>query len=62
MKRRIYAHHALEGRSTSKAASYVSVEYDGNIYWGTGIDSDIIISSVKALISAVNIMLDSMAN
>ncbi|MBE6549692.1 MAG: 2-isopropylmalate synthase [Ruminococcaceae bacterium] len=53
-----YTQHALEGKSTSKAASYVSIEYDGNIYWGTGIDSDIIVSSVKALVSAVNIMID----
>ena len=52
-----YTQHALEGKSTSKAASYVSVQYNGQIFWGTGIDSDIIVSSVKALVSAVNIMI-----
>ena len=57
-----YTQHALEEKTTSQAASYVSIVKDGRTYWGAGIDSDIIISSVKALISAVNIMLDSMAN
>ncbi len=54
-----YTEHDLEGKSSSKAASYVSVKYDGKTYWGTGVDSDIIVSSVKALISAVNIMIKS---
>jgi hypothetical protein len=52
-----YTEHDLEGKSSSKAASYVSIKYNGKAYWGTGVDSDIIVSSVKALISAVNIML-----
>jgi 2-isopropylmalate synthase len=52
-----YTEHDLEGKSSSKAASYVSIKLDGKTYWGTGVDSDIIVSSVKALISAVNIML-----
>lgn len=49
-----YFEHALEQRSTSTAASYVSVSLDGKTYWGAGIDSDIFLSSVKALVSAVN--------
>ncbi len=50
-----YTEHALEGKSDSKAASYVSIiDKNGRAYWGVGIDSDIILSSVKALISAVN--------
>ncbi len=49
-----YTEHDLEGKSTSRAASYVSIGHDGKTYWGTGIDSDIITSSVKALCSAVN--------
>ncbi len=52
-----YTQHALEGKTTSKAASYVSIVKDGVTYWGVGIDSDIGTSSVKALVSAVNIML-----
>lgn len=58
-----YTEHDLEGKSSSKAASYVSIRHNGKVYWGTGIDSDIIVSSVKALVSAVNIMLrDDQAN
>ncbi len=52
-----YTEHDLEGKSSSKAASYVSIKHDGKVYWGVGIDRDIIVSSVKALVSAVNIML-----
>jgi 2-isopropylmalate synthase len=52
-----YTQHALEEKTTSKAASYVSIKFDGKTYWGTGIDSDIIVSSVKALVSAVNRLL-----
>jgi 2-isopropylmalate synthase len=53
-----YTQHALEGKTTSKAASYVSIVYNGKTYFGTGIDSDISTSSIKALLSAVNIMLN----
>ena len=52
-----YVEHALDERSTSKAASYVSISRNGKTYWGAGIDSDIFVSSVKALVSAVNVFL-----
>ena len=52
-----YTQHALEGKTASKAASYVGITKDGRTYWGCGIDSDIGESSVKALVSAVNRML-----
>ena len=52
-----YNQHALEGKTSSKAASYVSISSKGKIYWGSGVDSDISVSSVKALVCAVNIML-----
>jgi 2-isopropylmalate synthase len=56
-----YTEHALEDGSTSRAASYVAIKANdtGRVFWGVGIDSDIIISSVKALVSAVNRMLDA---
>ena len=55
-----YTEHALEDGSHSAAASYVSVKNnDGKVYWGVGIDSDIIVSSLKALVSAVNRMITS---
>ena len=53
-----YSEHAIEGHSSSRAASYVSVRnQEGKSYFGAGIDSDIIVSSVMALVSAVNRML-----
>ncbi len=52
-----YVEHALEEKSTSKAASYVCISSEGKSYWGTGIHSDIMTSSVLALVSAVNRML-----
>jgi len=54
-----YSQHALEGRSTSRAASYVSITDGNRVYWGTGIDSDISVSSVRALVSATNAMLEA---
>ena len=53
-----YTEHALEVSSKSQAASYVGLKgEDGKVTWGVGIDSDIIVSSVKALVSAINRML-----
>ena len=52
-----YVEHALEEKSTSKAASYVSISEKGNVHWGVGIHSDIMTSSISALVSAVNRML-----
>ncbi len=57
-----YTQHALEGRSNSKAASYVSISYRDRIYWGAGIDSDIVMASVRALMSAVNRLLSEEQN
>ena len=55
-----YTEHALEVGSASKAVSYVEiVTGEGKSFWGTGIDNDIITSSVKALVSAVNNMLSA---
>ena len=52
-----YVEHALEEKSTSKAASYVCITENGKSYWGTGIHTDIMTSSILALVSAVNRML-----
>lgn len=53
-----YTEHALEIGSASKAVSYVEItDKDGKSFWGTGIDNDIITSSIKALVSAVNNMI-----
>ena len=52
-----YVQHALEEKSTSKAASYVCIVLDGKAFWGTGIHTDIMTSSINALVSAVNRLL-----
>ncbi len=53
-----YTEHALEVGSASQAVSYVEIISDnGKSYWGTGIDTDIIKSSIYALVSAVNNMM-----
>ena len=52
-----YVEHALEGKSTSQAASYICIVSDGKPYWGAGIHNDIMTSSVKALVSAINRLL-----
>ncbi|MBQ0079676.1 MAG: 2-isopropylmalate synthase [Eubacterium sp.] len=50
-----YTEHSLSEESTSKAASYVCIEdTDGNRFWGVGLHEDIILSSVNALVSALN--------
>lgn len=54
-----YTEHAIEDGTSSHAASYVSIRSeDGTVTWGAGIDSDIINSSVKALVSAINRMME----
>lgn len=56
----IYKEHALAIGSKSQAVSYVGITAaDGTVYWGCGIDVDIMTSSVKALFSAVNKMMSS---
>ena len=49
-----YVEHALEGKSSAQAASYICIVCDGKPYWGAGIHTDIMTSSVRALVSAVN--------
>ena len=50
-----YSEHALETDSDSQASCYVKIADDaGNDYWGVGVHEDIIMASVRALISAVN--------
>lgn len=55
-----YTEHALEVGSSSKAVSYVEIiGKDGVSFWGTGIHTDIMTSSIKALESAVNNMMSN---
>lgn len=56
-----YTEHSLEVGSSSKAVSYVEISADGRSWWGTGVDNDIVVSSIKALVTAINIMLNEKA-
>lgn len=52
-----YKEHALESGSKSKAVAYVGIAGpDGKTIWGAGMHTDIITSSVSALVSAINRM------
>ena len=50
-----YHEHALTQGSSSKAVSYIMIT-DGNEkpFWGAGVDTDIIVASIKALLCAMN--------
>lgn len=50
----VYEEHSLTRGSSSKAVSYVGISCNGKMYWGVGIDEDIIKSSIHALVVAVN--------
>lgn len=49
-----YEEHALERHSSSEAVSYVGISANGKIVWGAGKNTDIIVSSINALLSAIN--------
>lgn len=49
-----FTENALEQSSKSKAASYIGISSVNGISWGAGIDTDIITSSLYALVSAIN--------
>ena len=55
-----YTEHALQVGSKSKAVAYVGItSNDEQIFWGAGINTDIIVSSIHALASAINSMTHS---
>ena len=50
-----YHEHALTRGSSSKAVAYIEIINErGESWWGAGLDTDIIIASIKALLSALN--------
>lgn len=55
----VYEEHAVSRGSSSKAAAYVGILCNGKMYWGVGVDEDIIKSSIAALVSAGNKMAQS---
>jgi 2-isopropylmalate synthase len=53
----VYEEHALTRGSASKAVSYVGICKEDKMYWGVGVDEDIIKASISALSVAVNQLL-----
>ncbi|MFJ4678365.1 2-isopropylmalate synthase [Kitasatospora sp. NPDC088783] len=49
-----YAEHALSEGGDAQAAAYVECAVGDKVLWGVGIDSNTVLASLKALISAVN--------
>ncbi len=51
-----YTEQALSEKSNAHAGAYVSIKMndDGKVVWGAGVDSDIIVASINALVSAIN--------
>jgi len=49
-----YAEHALSAGGDALAAAYVECSVDDRIFWGVGVDANIVTASLKAVISAVN--------
>jgi len=50
-----YHEHALTRGSSSRAVAYIEILNErGESWWGAGLDTDIIIASIKALLSALN--------
>lgn len=50
----VYEEHALTQGSSSKAMAYIGISYEEKMFWGAGMDEDIIRASVHALAVAVN--------
>ena len=50
-----YQEHALEQSSSSRAIAYVGIrDKEGRMFWGAGLDQDIIRASINALLTAIN--------
>ncbi len=50
-----YQEHALEQSSSSRAIAYVGIQKpDGSLFWGAGLNHDIIHASIDALVAAIN--------
>ena len=55
-----YNEHALEIGQSARAIAYISITgADGKVFWGAGMDTDIITASIQALFSAINRMVSA---
>ncbi len=49
-----YKEHALSAGSAANAIAYIAIKRNGSTTWGAGVDSNIELASIKAVLSAVN--------
>ena len=49
-----YNEHALSSGGDAIAAAYVECAVRGEIFWGVGLDANIVTASLKAVVSAIN--------
>ena len=49
-----YAEHALSSGGDARAAAYVECAIGERIFWGVGIDANIVTASLRAVVSALN--------
>ncbi len=49
-----YHEHALSSGGDAIAAAYVECAVRDELYWGVGLDANIVTASLRAVISAVN--------
>ncbi|WP_462187993.1 MULTISPECIES: 2-isopropylmalate synthase [unclassified Frankia] len=49
-----YNEHALGSGADARAAAYLEAAVDDRIFWGVGIDANIVTASLRAVVSAVN--------
>ncbi|GAA2098663.1 2-isopropylmalate synthase [Actinomadura alba] len=49
-----YHEHALSAGGDAKAAAYVESQIGDTVYWGVGVDANIVTASLKAVLSTVN--------
>ncbi|RCS63020.1 2-isopropylmalate synthase [Microbacterium sp. JB110] len=49
-----YVEHAMSASGDAQAAAYVDLQIDDQRLWGVGVDGDISMASLKAIVSAVN--------
>ncbi len=49
-----YAEHAMSAGGDAQAAAYVEAEVNGAVYWGVGVDANIVTASLRAVAAAIN--------
>jgi 2-isopropylmalate synthase len=50
-----YSEHALSSGEEAAAIAYIQIKHsDGKIRWGAGVDTNIELASVRAVLSALN--------